>query len=137
VLVLKLKLLLVEVMVGLACWNKACRFCPIITDVDRRIASTDTIRVSMGHGFLSRQPTGIPDSRSDGERLTGGYALGPEAGEWLQQVTLAIRARVPLSVLIDVIQPFPTFSEAVFQALRDLNAQVARGTSAPVGVSVG
>ena len=47
------------------------------------------------------------------------------------------RARVPLSVLIDVIQPFPTFSEAVFQALRDLNAQVARGTSAPVGVSVG
>jgi hypothetical protein len=52
-------------------------------------------------------------------------------------VTLAIRARVPLSVLIDVIQPFPTFSEAVFQALRDLNAQVARGTSAPVGVSVG
>ena len=32
---------------------------------------------------------------SDGERLTGAYALGPEAGEWLQQVTLAIRARVP------------------------------------------
>ncbi|GIM89799.1 dihydrolipoyl dehydrogenase family protein [Paractinoplanes toevensis] len=57
---------------------------------------------------------------SDGERLTGGYALGPEAGEWLQQVTLAVRARIPLSVLIDVIQPFPTFSESIFQALRDL-----------------
>jgi pyruvate/2-oxoglutarate dehydrogenase complex dihydrolipoamide dehydrogenase (E3) component len=74
---------------------------------------------------------------SDGERLIGGYALGPEAGEWLQQVTLAIRAQVPLSVLIDVIQPFPTFSEAVFQALRDLNSQVSRGTSSSVGVSVG
>ena len=74
---------------------------------------------------------------SDGERLIGGYALGPEAGEWLQQVTLAIRARIPLSVLIDVIQPFPTFSEAVFQALRDLNAQVSRDTSTPAGVSVG
>ena len=33
---------------------------------------------------------------SDGERLTGAYALGPEAGEWLQQATLAIRAHVPL-----------------------------------------
>ena len=48
---------------------------------------------------------------SDGERLTGAYALGPEAGEWLQQATLAIRARVPLDVLRDTIQPFPTFSE--------------------------
>jgi len=66
---------------------------------------------------------------SDGDRLTGAYALGPEAGEWLQQVTLAIRARIPLSVLLDVIQPFPTFSEAVFQALRDLDAQVARASS--------
>ena len=36
---------------------------------------------------------------SDGQRLTGAYALGPEAGEWLQQATLAIRARVPLEVL--------------------------------------
>jgi dihydrolipoamide dehydrogenase len=47
---------------------------------------------------------------SDGERLTGAYALGPEAGEWLQQATLAIRARVPLAVLNDTIQPFPSFS---------------------------
>jgi pyruvate/2-oxoglutarate dehydrogenase complex dihydrolipoamide dehydrogenase (E3) component len=61
----------------------------------------------------------------DGARLTGAYALGPEAGEWLQQVTLAIRARIPLPVLLDVIQPFPTFSEAVFQALRDLESQVS------------
>ena len=47
---------------------------------------------------------------SDGERLAGAYALGPDAGEWLQQATLAIRARVPLEVLRDTIQPFPTFS---------------------------
>src|SRR6185437_11431719 len=45
---------------------------------------------------------------SDGERLTGAYALGPEAGEWLQQATLAIRARVPVEVLRDTIQPFPS-----------------------------
>jgi pyruvate/2-oxoglutarate dehydrogenase complex dihydrolipoamide dehydrogenase (E3) component len=62
---------------------------------------------------------------SDGERLTGAYALGPEAGEWLQQATVAIRGRVPLSVLFDVVQPFPTFSEAFLSTLGDLEAQTA------------
>jgi len=57
---------------------------------------------------------------SDGERLTGAYALGPEAGEWLQQATLAIRAEVPLDVLVDTIQPFPTFSEIYLTAVEDL-----------------
>jgi pyruvate/2-oxoglutarate dehydrogenase complex dihydrolipoamide dehydrogenase (E3) component len=57
---------------------------------------------------------------SDGERLTGAYALGPEAGEWLQQATLAIRARVALDVVEDVIQPFPTFSESFLYALGEL-----------------
>ena len=59
---------------------------------------------------------------SDGERLTGAYALGPEAGEWLQQATLAIRARVPLEIMNDVIQPFPTFSEVFLNALTELAA---------------
>jgi pyruvate/2-oxoglutarate dehydrogenase complex dihydrolipoamide dehydrogenase (E3) component len=62
---------------------------------------------------------------SDGQRLTGAYALGPEAGEWLQQATLAIRARVPLDVLIDTIQPFPTFSEIYLNALKELKAEIA------------
>jgi pyruvate/2-oxoglutarate dehydrogenase complex dihydrolipoamide dehydrogenase (E3) component len=62
---------------------------------------------------------------SDGERLTGAYALGPEAGEWLQQATVAIRARVPLAVLFDVIQPFPSFSEAFLAVLSDLETQLS------------
>ena len=61
---------------------------------------------------------------SDGERLTGAYALGPEAGEWLQQATLAIRAHVPLDVLRDTIQPFPTFSEIYNDALKALRAEI-------------
>jgi dihydrolipoamide dehydrogenase len=61
---------------------------------------------------------------SDGERLTGAYALGPEAGEWLQQATLAIRAQVPLEVLRDTIQPFPTFSEIYADALAALRAEL-------------
>jgi pyruvate/2-oxoglutarate dehydrogenase complex dihydrolipoamide dehydrogenase (E3) component len=60
---------------------------------------------------------------SDGERLTGAHAVGPEAGEWLGQATLAIRARVPLDVFADVIQPFPAFSEAFLPALAALTAQ--------------
>jgi dihydrolipoamide dehydrogenase len=61
---------------------------------------------------------------SDGERLTGAYALGPEAGEWLQQATLAIRAQVPLDVLTDTIQPFPTFSEIYVEALKALRGEI-------------
>jgi pyruvate/2-oxoglutarate dehydrogenase complex dihydrolipoamide dehydrogenase (E3) component len=62
---------------------------------------------------------------SDGERLIGACALGPEAGEWLQQATLAIRARIPLEILNDTIQPFPTFSEAFLHALTELVAKVS------------
>jgi dihydrolipoamide dehydrogenase len=66
---------------------------------------------------------------SDGERLTGAYALGPEAGEWLQQATLAIRARVPLEVLRDTIQPFPTWSEIYNAALKALHREMTDGST--------
>jgi hypothetical protein len=61
---------------------------------------------------------------SDGERLTGAYALGPEAGEWLQQATLAIRAHVPLEVLSDTIQPFPSFSGIYDPAVMSLRMKI-------------
>jgi pyruvate/2-oxoglutarate dehydrogenase complex dihydrolipoamide dehydrogenase (E3) component len=64
---------------------------------------------------------------SDGERLTGAYALGPEAGEWLQQATLAVRARVPLDVLADTIQPFPSFSGIYDAAVKALRVRIADG----------
>jgi pyruvate/2-oxoglutarate dehydrogenase complex dihydrolipoamide dehydrogenase (E3) component len=66
------------------------------------------------HGYLTLL--------GDGERLVGAHALGPEAGEWLQQATLAIRAKVPLDVLADTIQPFPSFSEIYVEALKALRA---------------
>ncbi len=69
---------------------------------------------------------------SDGTRLTGAYALGPEAGEWLQQATLAVRAHIPLEVLRDTIQPFPTFSEIFVAALKDL-AATTKGAGGPRG----
>jgi pyruvate/2-oxoglutarate dehydrogenase complex dihydrolipoamide dehydrogenase (E3) component len=59
---------------------------------------------------------------ADPERavLVGAVAVGPEAGEWLGQLTLAVKAEVSVATLRDTIQPYPTFSEAVFFAVRDL-----------------
>jgi dihydrolipoamide dehydrogenase len=62
---------------------------------------------------------------SDGERLTGAYALGPDAGEWLQQATLAVRAHVPVEVLSDTIQPFPSFCGIYEAALKALRMEIA------------
>jgi pyruvate/2-oxoglutarate dehydrogenase complex dihydrolipoamide dehydrogenase (E3) component len=71
------------------------------------------------------QSNGFLTLLSDGERLTGAYALGPEAGEWLQQATLAIRARVPVEVLGDTIQPFPSFSGIYDTAVKLLRMEIA------------
>jgi pyruvate/2-oxoglutarate dehydrogenase complex dihydrolipoamide dehydrogenase (E3) component len=65
---------------------------------------------------------------SDGNWLTGALALGPDASEWTQQATLAIRAQVPLEVLGDTIQPFPTFSEIYVATLKALRAAIAAGS---------
>ena len=57
--------------------------------------------------------------------LTGALAVGPQATEWLGQLTLAVRTATPIDVLLDTIQPYPTFSEAIFWALRDLADHLA------------
>jgi dihydrolipoamide dehydrogenase len=80
-------------------------------------AATYTHAYAESNGFMTLL--------SDGERLTGAYALGPEAGEWLQQATLAIRAHVPLDVLGDTIQPFPSFSGIYDAAVMTLRMDVA------------
>jgi dihydrolipoamide dehydrogenase len=95
----------------------AGRFSGTARIVDTPKISTYTRGYADSNGFLTLL--------SDGERLTGAYALGPEAGEWLQQVTLAVRARVPLEILRDTIQPFPSFSEIVGFALKALRADIA------------
>jgi pyruvate/2-oxoglutarate dehydrogenase complex dihydrolipoamide dehydrogenase (E3) component len=55
-----------------------------------------------------------------GRTLVGAVAVGPQAAEWLGQLTLAVRSETPIEVLLDTIQPYPTFSEAIFFALREL-----------------
>jgi pyruvate/2-oxoglutarate dehydrogenase complex dihydrolipoamide dehydrogenase (E3) component len=78
--------------------------------------------VSRTSTFQKPRRPGILKLYADPERrvLVGATAVGPEAGEWIGQLTLAVRAQVPVDVLRDTIQPFPTFSEAVYFAARDL-----------------
>jgi pyruvate/2-oxoglutarate dehydrogenase complex dihydrolipoamide dehydrogenase (E3) component len=72
-----------------------------------------------------RRP-GLVKIAADPERrvLVGAVVVGPEAGEWLGQLTLAVRAETPLDVLLDTIQPYPTFSEAIFEALVALESRL-------------
>jgi pyruvate/2-oxoglutarate dehydrogenase complex dihydrolipoamide dehydrogenase (E3) component len=104
----------------------AGRFSATVPLVEVAKTATYTRESADSNGFLTLL--------SDGERLTGAYALGPEAGEWLQQATLAIRARISLDVLTDTIQPFPTFSEIFVAALKALYGEI---TAAPKAVSAG
>ncbi|MGH3023855.1 MAG: dihydrolipoyl dehydrogenase family protein [Gaiellaceae bacterium] len=79
--------------------------------------------VSRTSTFQKPKRPGLLKLYADPERrvLVGATAVGPEAGEWIGQLTLAVRASVPVDVLRDTIQPFPTFSEAVHFAARDLD----------------
>ena len=60
---------------------------------------------------------------ADPERgvLVGAVAVGPEAGEWLGQLTLAIRARCRSRCSPTSIQPYPTFSEMVHFAVASIS----------------
>jgi pyruvate/2-oxoglutarate dehydrogenase complex dihydrolipoamide dehydrogenase (E3) component len=109
------------------------RAIPAVTFTDPQVASvgrTSGERLAVGtrEGSSRLSTYERPRRRSllkvfaDRERgvLVGAAAIGPEAGEWLGQLTLAIRAEVPVDVVADTIQPYPTFSEAVHFAVRDL-----------------
>lgn len=73
--------------------------------------------VTYGKGIGGR--LGLLADRKQGI-LVGAWAFGPEAGEWIHLAVLAIRAATPIQVLRDVIEQFPTFSEAYLSGLEML-----------------
>jgi len=88
------------------------------------------VRASMDVGATARgwleSEQGVVVLVADADRgtLVGASAIGPRADEWIAQVTLAIRAEVPVETLVDTIQPFPAVSEALFPAYEDLLSQL-------------
>ncbi len=84
-----------------------------------------TARASLGHttrAHLDQDDLGCLELYADAETgvLAGAVAVGPDAASWMGEVTLAIRARISVAVLADVVHAFPTYGEALETALREL-----------------
>src|SRR6266542_2700549 len=69
-----------------------------------------------------RDPRGTLGLLADRDRrvLAGAWAVAPLASEWIHQASLAIRAQLPIGVLLDQVAQFPTYSEAYLAALERL-----------------
>ncbi len=82
-----------------------------------RVRLSDTTR-----GYLGADDLGAVELYADPRTglLVGAAAVGPDAAGWMGEITLAIRAKVPVAVLMDVVHAFPTYGEALEMALREL-----------------
>ena len=85
--------------------------------VTARARLSDTTR-----GHLSQDDLGGIELYADAGTgvLAGAVAVGPDAAGWMGEVTLAIRAKIPVAILADVVHAFPTYGEALQTALREL-----------------
>jgi pyruvate/2-oxoglutarate dehydrogenase complex dihydrolipoamide dehydrogenase (E3) component len=85
--------------------------------VTARARLSDTTR-----GHLGQDDLGGVELYADAATgvLAGAVAVGPDAASWMGEVTLAIRAKIPVTVLADVVHAFPTYGEALETALREL-----------------
>ncbi len=74
-----------------------------------------------------QDPTGTLGLLADPERkvLVGAWAVAPQSGEWIHQAAIAIRAQIPIDVLLDQVAQFPTYSEGYLKALERLDLTTA------------
>jgi hypothetical protein len=85
--------------------------------VTARASLGDTARAHLGQDDL-----GCLELYADAGSgvLAGAVAVGPDAASWMGEITLAIRAKIPVAILADVVHAFPTYGEALETALREL-----------------
>ena len=92
-------------------------------------AGIETVAARVGLDDVERSRTygrdvvGCVGVLADARRATlvGAFAVGPLASEWIHMAVLAVKAQIPLDVLRDTIAQFPTFSEALITAVRQLD----------------
>jgi pyruvate/2-oxoglutarate dehydrogenase complex dihydrolipoamide dehydrogenase (E3) component len=94
--------------------------------IDVAVASADpgeSVR-----GYIHDFHRGVVKLVADRERgvLIGATLVTPRAGEIIGELVLAIKLATPLSMLADVIHPFPAFNRVLGQTLEDLAAKAAR-----------
>ena len=87
----------------------------------RRVISVSVDVAGTARAWLESE-SGILVMNADADTgtLISASAIGPRADEWISQVTLAIRAHVPVATLADTVQPFPAVSEVLFPAYEQL-----------------
>jgi dihydrolipoamide dehydrogenase len=93
-----------------------------------RVLLSDTTR-----GRLAPDDLGLVELYAADGVLAGAVAVGPDAATWMAEVTLAIRAKIPVAVLADVVHAFPTYGEALQAAFRELAWSGPAGPAGPAG----
>jgi len=97
-----------------------------------------TGRAKLSGTALARASIGGPDSEHGclelyadpgSGLLAGGAAVGSDAAAWMAEITLAIKARIPVMTLADTVHVFPARAEALEQALGAIQRQIERSVS--------
>jgi pyruvate/2-oxoglutarate dehydrogenase complex dihydrolipoamide dehydrogenase (E3) component len=57
----------------------------------------------------------------DEKVLVGAWAVAPQAGEWIHQACLAVKARISVDTMLDSVFQFPTFSQGYLEALEKMD----------------
>jgi pyruvate/2-oxoglutarate dehydrogenase complex dihydrolipoamide dehydrogenase (E3) component len=92
--------------------------------VDVVVASTDPGEAA--RGYIADFHGGVIKLIGDRARgtLVGATLVTPRAGEILGELVLAVKAGTPLSMLADVVHPYPAFNRVLGAVLNDLAGKV-------------
>jgi pyruvate/2-oxoglutarate dehydrogenase complex dihydrolipoamide dehydrogenase (E3) component len=91
------------------------------------VAITTADPADTARGYIHDFHQGVIKLVADRARgvLIGATLVTPRAGEIVGELVLAIKLRVPLATLADVIHPFPAFNRVLGASLENLAANVA------------